>query len=183
MAFKDLWATPATVEMSAISGAVRVEIQSNPALLAVILEIAGFAWFSWFELRSWKGLGLVGRVGTASLFVSGALGLAYFLTRSELIEFDQQNLTIHRNILGWDYVSSYPIENLTELTWCVQEGKSKFALECKYGWRKIRFARNASEDQAREILALLQNALPEVAQKMGTMPGGSREQITRLRLS
>ena len=183
MPLKDLWTTQTNVEMVAISGRVRVEIHSRTPVLAILLEIVGLGWFVWVALHGWHEMTLVNQVITGSVLLSGAIGVAYLITRSELNEFDQENLTIRRNILGWEYTSRYPVDGCSELVWCIQDEESKFGLECKSGWRKLKFARNASEEQAREILALLQHELPDVAQKMGRMPGGDREHLTKLGLS
>ena len=183
MSLKDLWTTQANVEMVAISGTVRVEIHSRTPVLAILFEVAGLGWFVWASFRGWHEMALVNQIIVGSVLLSGAIGVAYLITRSELIEFDQQSLTIRRNILGWEYTSRYPVDGCSELVWCVQDEESKFGLECKSGWRKLRFVRNASEEQARGILALLQRELPEVAQKMGRMSGSDREHITRLGLS
>jgi hypothetical protein len=182
MPLKDLWTTQTNVEMVAISGSVRVEIHSRTPVLAM-LEIVGLGWFVWVALHGWHEMTLVNQVITGSVLLSGAIGVAYLITRSELIEFDQENLTIRRNILGWEYTSRYPVDGCSELVWRIQDEESKFGLECKSGWRKLKFARNASEEQAREILPLLQHELPDVAQKMGRMPGGDREHLTKLGLS
>jgi hypothetical protein len=183
MPFKDLWPVKASVETVAISGALRVKIDSHAPPLAIFAEITGLVSVTWAVRGPWHRMDLLDQVVVATTLLSGAAGLAYLATNSELIEFDQQNLTIGRSILGWEHFSRYPIESCTELSWCVQGENSKFALECKYGWRKLKFARNASEEQARDILAMLQNNLPEVAQKMGMTPGGRHEHITRLGLS
>jgi hypothetical protein len=47
------------------------------------------------------------------------------------------------------------------------------------GWRRIKFGRGASEEQAREILFLLHDQVPEVAQNVGRTTGGKREHITK----
>jgi hypothetical protein len=171
MSLKDLWTTQANVEMVAISGTVRVEIHSRTPVLAILFEVAGLGWLVWASFRGWHEMALVNQIIVGSVLLSGAIGVAYLITRSELIEFDQQSLTIRRNIPGWEYTSRYPVDGCSELVWCVQDEESKFGLECKSGWRKLRFARNASEEQARGILALLQRELPEVAQKMGEDAG------------
>ena len=183
MPLKGLWTTQATVETVAISGSVRVEIHSRTPVLAILLEIVGLAWFVWAAFRGWHEMTFVNQVIAVSVLLLGTIGVAYLITRSELIELDQQSLTIRRNILGWEYTSRYPVDGCSELVWCVQDEKSAFGLECKSGWRKLRFARNASEEQARDILALLQHELPDVAQKMGRMPGVDREHLTKLGLS
>jgi hypothetical protein len=153
MPLKDLWTTQTNVEMVAISGTVRVEIHSRTPVLAILFEIVGLGWFVWAALRGWHDMTLVNQVIIGSVLLSGAIGVAYLITRSELIEFDQENLTIRRNILGWEYTSRYPVDGCSELVWCAQDEESNFGLECKSGWRKLKFARNASEEQASSAAA------------------------------
>jgi hypothetical protein len=127
----------------------------------------------------WNTHSLFDRTEFTLLFVVAVTGLGYQLSHSETIEIDHQNLTIRRNILGWTDTSCYPVKSCWELVWPVQNKDSKFGLECKVGWRRIRFGRQLSEEPASNIPAQLQHELPDVAQDLGRMPGGGgREGVT-----
>jgi hypothetical protein len=171
MAFKDWFAVRASLAMKALPGMVRVEIRVRQTGVAMLSEILAFGWLFWITSRGWEG-SLLHRLLSGWELLAAAAALFYFLTRSEVIEFDRENLTIRRNLLGWQRTSKYPVGDCSELTRRTQEESGDFALECNVGWRKIKFARHATEEQAGEVLTLLQRELPEVAQKMSRMPDG-----------
>ena len=78
----------------------------------------------------------------------------------------------------------HPIAACSDLTWCTTEHEGgRFGPECKVGWRTVRFAWGISEKQANDILAQLQKALPEVAQKMGCTGGDMPKHLITLGLS
>ena len=81
MSLKDLWTTQANVEMVAISGTVRVEIHSRTPVLAILFEVAGLGWFVWASFREWHEMALVNQIIVGSVLLSGAIGVAYLITR------------------------------------------------------------------------------------------------------
>jgi len=154
--------------MIAISGVLRVEIRLRQTILSVALQLAAYAFFFWITVMNWARMDPPEKLIDGWLLVSASAGFLYFIRRCEGIEFYQEYLAIRRNILGWNYVSHYPVSACSDLTWCTTEHEGgKFGLKCKNRWRTIRFAWGVSNEQAREILAQLQKTLPEVAQKMG----------------
>jgi hypothetical protein len=74
------------------------------------------------------------------------------------------------------------IEACTELQWHEPGDGDNGGLQCKIGWRSVRFGEYISEDQANEILAALQRTLPDVAQKMGAMPSQGKSPFITLGL-
>lgn len=172
----------AEVEMSSLSGVVKIVVRAKPTALAVLLEAGGIALCVWYEMGDTNRSIL--HLGTeAFVLLSAVVTFLYLLGGQEVIEFDRENLTIRRTLLEWERVSRYPIEKCTELTWRVQERRDHFGLECKVGRRRIKFARFASERQSSEMLAYLQQYLPAVAQRIGRMPGGDAPHFTTLGLS
>lgn len=116
--------------------------------------------------------------------MSTVVGFLYQLSGSEEIKFNPKTLTIRKNILGWERIREYPIQNCTELEWTSYSGEyRRTALRCKMGWRMIYFAEYMSEEQATEILTGLQQHLPDVARSMGLVLGSSKPHFTTLGLS
>jgi hypothetical protein len=89
----------------------------------------------------------------------------YRMSGTEIIEFDTKRLAIHKHVLGWDRTREYPIDECSDLKYREQGGGSG-ELRCTLGWRTIGFAKRISEDEASEVFAALQAALPNVAQQM-----------------
>jgi hypothetical protein len=173
----------ANVEVATISGVLRVEVHAGINWLSVIFEIVLFGFFVRAIASSWLKLSFFDRIFNAWIVAAGVVGVFHLLRHSELIEFDRENLTIRRTFLGWERTSRYRVDDLSELTWRVQEGENHFALECKAGMRRIQFGQYVTEQQAQEILAALQQSLPDVAQKMGMSSDDQKSHITQLGLS
>lgn len=108
----------------------------------------------------------------------------YQLSGSEVVEFDAQKVSISKNILGWTRTSEYLLNRCRELEWrdATSDGDSS-GLQCKVGWRTVKFAKNISDDEATEILRALQKNLPEVATHLCAMPGSGKKHFTTLNLS
>lgn len=176
MAFKDWFTVHANLEMRALSGTVRVKIRIGQTWVAVLSEIAFFGWLLWTTAHKWEE-SLWARLIAGWGLLTAAVALFYFLTSSEVIEFDQNSLTIRKNLLGWQRTLQYSIEECSELSWRNQEERGEAALECKVGWRTIKFARYATEEDARNILVLLQKELPEIATKMTRSAEGHYTQL------
>jgi hypothetical protein len=84
---------------------------------------------------------------------SAIIGWFYQLSGSETIAFSAQKLATSKETLGWNRTREYPVANSRELEWREQSGEGDNAgLQCKLGWRTIKFAHHISEDEAQEIL-------------------------------
>jgi hypothetical protein len=171
------------VEISATSGIVRVAIDPRPRLVLLWLEAFLIVILDGAFFRMWAGLAVVYRAlflwGTASAVVAWF----YQLSGSEVVEFDSQRLTLRKNILGWDLTREYSIAECSRLEWRELTEDDRRALQFKVGWRTIRFGEYLSEEQAIEVLALLQKELPDAAQKLcvDLRPGKSHFQTLGLR--
>lgn len=174
----------AKVEIMAVSGAVRVTIQPEPNALALVVEAAGIILFGAYTAHQWHHLSLLMRTFYVWGDITGIIAWLYQLSGTEEIQFDAENLTINKNTLGWGKTRRYPTASCNELEWWPQSREShRYALRCKVGWRKVGFADYISESQADEILAALQQYLPDVAKTMGATPGAGRSHFTKLGLS
>ena len=173
----------ANVQVATISGVLRVEVHVGVNWLSVGLEIAFFGFFVYAITTSWLRLSFFNRIYQAWLVAAALVGIFHLLRHSEAFDFDRENLTIRRTILGWERTSTYRMDGCSELTWRVQDDRDHFALECKVGMRKIKFGQYVSEQQAQEILTALQQSLPDVAQKMGMSSEDRKSHIMRLGLS
>lgn len=160
----------AAVEISTASGLVRVAVRPEThwffmaAQAVVVLLLARALIGRWASTPLlWRGLVLWG-------VIAAVVAWFYQLSGSEVIEFGPQKLSLCKDILGWERRLEYRVEECTELQWHKPGEGDNSSLQCKVGWRRIRFGEYISEEQANEILAALQNKLPEVAQKMGPCP-------------
>jgi hypothetical protein len=176
MAFKDWFAVHTNLEMKALSGTVRVTIRKSQTWVSIMCEMAFFGWLLWATAQKWEE-SLWARLIAGWGLLTATVALFYFLTGSEVIEFDQSNLTIRQKMFGWQRTSQYPVEECSELAWRNQEDPGEAALECKAGRRTIKFARHATEEEARNIIAVLQKNLPEVAMKMTRSAEGHYTQL------
>jgi hypothetical protein len=173
------------LEIVAVSGTVRVTINPKPAWLGIVVEaVAILIVFGAFVIRGWGSFALWGR--TLVVWGIGGAVIAWFyqLCGSEIVEFDARKLVICKQILGWSRTSEYPVSDCFQLEWRepTNEGDTK-GLQCKVGWRTVKFGDLISEDEAIEILAALQANLPDVAQQMCAMPDTSKKHFTTLDLS
>jgi hypothetical protein len=94
----------------------------------------------------------------------------YQLSVSEVIEFDANGMRIRKDILGWERLREYRIEDCRSLEPHVKDEGDQYGLQCKVNWRTVRFAEYISEDQANEVLVALQRELPDVAGKLESSP-------------
>jgi hypothetical protein len=170
------------VEISASSGIVRVEIDPRPRSVllwseAVLIVIVDGALF-----RMWAALAFVYRAlflwGTASAVVAWF----YQLSGSEVVEFDSQRLTLRKNIMGWNLTREYSIAECSRLERRELTDDDPRALQFKAGWRTVRFGKYLSEEQAIEVLTLLQKELPDAAQKLCVDPRPSKSHFQTLGL-
>ena len=166
------------IEISNISGLVRVTIRPSLHWFWALFEIAGLLFFSQVIYRNWHALGPANRALFTFALISSALSLLYVQTGSEIIEFAPERLTITKELRGWERKRDYQIEDCSELQLHEHSESDRDGLECKVGWKRITFGRNISEEEAVEILTALQRTLPGVAQKLCSLPAGSKHFIT-----
>ncbi len=167
----------AKVDIVVASGVLSVTIRPNPGWFWMLLEIVFIVFFSGLAVRSWHGFNLMTRVIFVWVEIAGAQWL-YQLTGSERIEIDARQLIIQKQVLGWPRVREYRIEECSELELDQQHEDDHYALQCKIGWRTVRFGQYLSEDKATEVLATLQKELPDVAQKLITTSSGKNHFVT-----
>ncbi len=184
MEFSRVFHLTAKIEVTYVSGILRVIVTHQVNFFRLCLDVLGFLWFAWAETNSWNRSTAISKSINALVFVSAAADLAYQMTGSETLEFSPDGLKVGKKLLGWDWVRNYPIDKCSELSWRPDDKhEGECILECKAGWRKIRFGKYLNQQQAWEVLAELQRYLPEVAQKMGMSPDDRKSRITRLGLS
>ncbi|HLW54886.1 MAG TPA: hypothetical protein VKW06_18770 [Candidatus Angelobacter sp.] len=163
----------AEVEMVYASGALRLTVDHQFPMAVLLLEAIGVAgalfWGGWRwerELLSKSG----GQLLVAALVVINVIILAYHITGSEAIEFNDRQLVISRTNLGWQRTSGYPLEKCSRLHWVKPWGKPG-SFKCKVGWTRISFAHYLSDEQAQRLLGQLQMTLPNVAARLlGIVP-------------
>jgi energy-coupling factor transporter transmembrane protein EcfT len=152
------------IEIVALSGVVRVTFNPKPAWLALCLGVPAIILLAAATILGWAWLALWYLVLLACVILSVAHAI-YRMSGTEIIEFDAKRLAIHKHVLGWDRTREYPIDECSDLKYREQGGGSG-ELRCTLGWRTIGFAKRISEDEASEVFAALQAALPNVAQRM-----------------
>lgn len=174
----------AKVEVTYISGILRASIEHEPNFLRLLFDGLVFAWIVWAQSGSWSTSSLISKIWMALVSIAALADLVYQLTGSEGIEFSVDGLRIRTKYFGWERTQHYPLEKCSELTWLPENNREHDrALECKVGWRKVRFGKYLTEAQAWDVLSELQRYLPEVAQKMGMSLGDRKSHILRLGLS
>jgi hypothetical protein len=172
----------AQVEVSTTSGMLRVAVHPKTHWLLMFVSAASIFIFGVFLYRAWAATPPLSRGLSLLAVVSAVVAWFYQLSESEVIEIDSQALTIRKNVLGWDRTSIYPTRDCGELQWREHSEDDHFGLQCKVGWKTIRFG-DVSEDKAVEILTILQRDLPDIAQAMLVSPDSSKKHFTTLGLS
>ena len=89
----------------------------------------------------------------------------------------------NKQILGWNRTTEYSVSDCRELQWHTQSEGDSYGLQCKVGWRTVKFGEYISEDEAIDVLTALQSNLPDVAQRICAMPNTSKKHFTTLGLS
>jgi hypothetical protein len=145
----------------------------------MLSEAALLVVFGGYTARGWAAMSAMSRLIFA--WVMGATIVAWFyqLSGSEVIEFEAKGITIRKNVLGWDRVTQYRLEDCSALELHNKGEADAYGLQCKVGWRTVRFAEYVSEEQGNEIISALQSELPDVAAKLGA----STSHFTTLNLS
>ncbi len=174
----------AKTEISCLSGVLRVAIEHQFNFPRFCLGALAFSLAMLGEIDRWGRKALFSRALTAFVVIAAVADLAYQMAGSEIIEFSGNGLLIRNNYFGWGRARQYPLGKCSGLSWWPDESrKADCALECKVGWKKVRFGKYLSGEQAREVLSELQRYLPDVAQKMGLSPGSIRLRTTRMGIS
>jgi len=99
----------------------------------------------------------------ASLSVLGAM-VAWFgllFAWEEVIEFDARQIRIRNEVFCWERNREYPIAECADLKPQDLFG-SPHGLQCRLGRRTIEFGNVLSKEQAFEVIAALEDSLPEV---------------------
>lgn len=152
----------AEVEMVNVSGALRVSIEHKYPMALFLMEAASItAAIFWGWDRQWWGLPQGSAVG-AALLVLNVIAIAYYMTGSEVIEFNHRQIVRSRTNLGWQRTSEFELEKCSRLQWLEYFGKPGF-FRCHYGWRTFSFGKYLSRKQADRLLAALESSLPNVA--------------------
>ena len=157
------------IELKTSSGMLSVTIDPRPhwlvglATLTVDLIFVGILYHFWSAIPVWV------RVFWIFVLVPGLWRSLYEFFGEEIIEFNSQTLTVRKGIHGWERKHEYPVNECSELEW--QPGNNGHSyLSCKVGrWPKT-FGNGLSENEGIEILAALQQTLPDVAQKICSYP-------------
>jgi hypothetical protein len=150
-----------------VSGTVRVTVIPNPAWIAMLVEAIGIVIFGVYIFRAWPSMPLWYRTVLTAGGASAVLAWFYQLSGSEIIEFDAQKLVISKEILGWNHTREYAMTDCRDLAWREGKGESdNYALQCRVGWRTVRFGKYISESEAIEVLTALQTNLPDLAKRM-----------------
>jgi len=172
------------VEITPISGVLRVTIASEPNLHGAAVEIGWLAVFFWFSARSFLNLPRIWQGLIAFSAATTVVGVFQMTQHSErLIEFGKEKVKMGRVVLGFERMAEYAVEKCSQLTWREPDSEDRSVLEFKYGFRKIRCGVGLSVQQGQEVLAALQKHFPEVAQKMGMSSGSETAHFTQLGLS
>ena len=157
---------------------LRVTIHPRVRWLLLLAEIAVSLIFAQTVYRGWAAMQVLFRVLVIWGLVGSAAALIYQLSGSEVIEFDEQRLTVCKEIHGWERKKEYPLAQCNELGWSSAGEDRRPGLTCKVGWRIVRLGIDLSEAEANEILVALQRNLPDVAQKICSFPGGKGHFLT-----
>lgn len=162
----------------------KLTIDHSVAVLRVAFDAGIGAWVFWGVFRTWPTSSLFMKALYVVVALSAAADTAYQVGGSETLEFGPEGLRIRTSYFGWERVGQYPLDKCSELSWRPDDDREEErALECKVGWKKVRFGKYLSETQAWEVLSELQRYLPDVAQKMGMSLGERKSHVTRMGLS
>ena len=159
------------------SGMLRVTIHPRRDWLAGLAALAWDAMFIVILYQFWSRMPPFLRVFWMAILAATSLSLVYEFLGEEILEFDSQKLTISRGMHGWEQKREFPIEQCGSLEWNRGRKSGPF-LALGVGRRWVKFGKRLSEDTANEILAALQGALPDVAQKLCSSPGSKEHFIT-----
>jgi len=159
------------------SGMLRVTIHPRRDWLVGLGALAWDAFFIAILYQVWSRLPFSFRVIWIAVLVAALLSEVHEFLAEEILEFDSRKLTICKGVHGWERRREYPIEQCSDLEWRTgRRGRPYLAFSV--GRRSVKFGKGLSEEAANEILTALQRALPDVAQKMCSHPGGREHFVT-----
>lgn len=160
----------AKIDIVVASGVLRVNVSPRQHWLWMSCEAALLIVFDKYVLSVWTVMSSV--LKALFVFIAGGAVVAWFyqLSGSEVIEFDAKGIRIRKDILGWERTREYRIEDCSRLEPHVKGEGDQYGLQCKVGWRTVRFGEYISENQASEVLAALQRELPDVAGQLEAGP-------------
>jgi hypothetical protein len=170
--------TDPTIDISANSGMLRVTVHPGRSWLVVLLGVGGIIIFGIMMYRNWASMSHMFRVLFVWALISGTAALIFQLSGTEIIEIDAQRLIVRKEVHGWERKREYNVEECRELEWMQGVENTPQRLQCKIGWRTVRFGEDLTENQAIEILAALQQSLPDVAQQLCAYPEEKKHFIT-----
>jgi hypothetical protein len=166
------------IQIATSSGTLAVTVRPRPNWLMALLIFGAELWLAWVAYKQWPMSPPFLRAIWLWALVSSVPAIVYQFVGEEIIEIDAQKLTIRKGIHGWERKREFRIEECRELEW-EEGGKGKhLGLQCKVGWRTVKFGDNLSEKDAIEIMTALQQTLPDVAQKICAYPGEKEHFLT-----
>lgn len=156
----------ASVETNVLSGALHVTVRPSPRPWLLLFEAMLIAAFAASSFRARAGISRLENILSGVVVVGAAVGwFEQLFGFSQVIEFDTKHLRIRTETLGWERTKEYPIEQCTDLQLQNRSG-DPHGLQCRIGWRTIEFGNYLSEEQATEVIAALQDVLPEITPKL-----------------
>src|SRR5215467_13945415 len=176
--FMGLFKGGTAIEVASGSGMLRVTVWPRPSQLEVLAEITAASVCAVVFNRSWATMPWLFRVILVWVFMGGLLAMFYRLSGTHKIEFDSRGVTVIKEVHGWERRREYPLKDCSELEWVEGSEGAASGMKCKVGWKTLTLGDHLSEEQAFEILTALQHALPHVAQKLCSYPGGKEHFVT-----
>ncbi len=164
-------------DVVASPGMLRVTIHRRRDWLVGLGALAWDAFFIVILYQFWSRMPFSLRAFWIAILVAALLGEVYEFLLEEILEFDSQKLTTCKSFHGWERRHEFPIEQCNNLEWHTGRRGGPF-LALRVGRRSVTFGKGLSEDAANEILTALQRALPDVAQKLCSYPGGREHFVT-----
>jgi len=147
-----------------------LNISPKPHWLWLLSEAVLIVLFGRYAFQYWAATALMSRVLLVWGISAAVVGWFYQLSGSEVIEFDATGIRIRKDVLGWERSRQYRIEDCRSLEPHARDEGDAYGLQCKVGWRTVRFAEYISEDQANDVLSTLHRELPDVAGKLEASP-------------
>jgi hypothetical protein len=170
--------TDPIIEISTSSGILRVTVHPSRSWLLALFESGVILTFGIMTYRNWGSMSQLFRVLFVSGILSGTAALVFQLSGTEIIEISSDKLTVRKEIHGWERKRDYGIKECRELQWIQGAEDTPQSLQFKNGWRTVTLGENLSENQAIEILAALQQSVPEAAQQLCSYADGKKHFIT-----
>src|SRR5215467_6798070 len=106
-----------TIEISTSSGMLRVIVRPARSWLIVLLELAVLTGFAVVTYQSWSRMSHVYRGAFIFALISGAIGLIFQLSGTEIIDIDSNKIGLRKEVHGWERKREYEIKECRELEW------------------------------------------------------------------